>query len=77
MAALAKKGITLTNFYGATHPSQPNYVAVQGGDFFGMDSNDFKSLPYNVSNVWVSNALNVPERCYNEHFDTSVGLTAL
>lgn len=72
MAALAKKGITLTNFYGATHPSQPNYVAVQGGDFFGMDTNDFKSLPYNVSNVWVSNILHPAEGGCNELLKTSM-----
>jgi acid phosphatase len=28
---LAKQGITLTNYHGVAHPSQPNYVAVVGG----------------------------------------------
>ncbi|KAH8586538.1 phosphoesterase family-domain-containing protein [Bisporella sp. PMI_857] len=30
--ALAKKGITLTNYHALTHPSQPNYVGSVGGD---------------------------------------------
>ena len=29
---LASKGITLTNYFGVTHPSEPNYVASHGGD---------------------------------------------
>lgn len=33
---LAKKGITLSSYYGVTHPSEPNYVASIGGDYFGM-----------------------------------------
>jgi hypothetical protein len=35
---LASQGISLTNFYGVTHPSQPNYIAAVGGDNFGMDN---------------------------------------
>jgi hypothetical protein len=31
----AKKRMRLTNYYGVTHPSQPNYIALFGGDFFG------------------------------------------
>jgi len=31
LAWLATKGITLENYYGVTHPSQPNYVASVGG----------------------------------------------
>lgn len=38
LAWLAKKGITLTNYNGVTHPSEPNYVAAIGGDYFGMDN---------------------------------------
>lgn len=43
LAALAKQGITLGNYFGVTHPSEPNYVASIGGDNFGMD---------NVSTDW-------------------------
>ena len=36
LAWLATKGITLSNYFGVTHPSEPNYVASIGGDNFGM-----------------------------------------
>ncbi|KAL2856494.1 phosphoesterase family-domain-containing protein [Aspergillus pseudoustus] len=48
---LASKGITLTNYYGTGHPSQPNYIAAAGGDNFGMDNDDFHDIPANVSTV--------------------------
>lgn len=54
MKLLAAKGITLSNYYGITHPSEPNYLASYGGDSFGMDNDDFTQVPANVSNVWVS-----------------------
>ena len=49
--ALAKMGITLTNYYGTTHPSEPNYCAAAGGDNFGMDNDDFHAIPANISTV--------------------------
>ncbi|KAL4997525.1 phosphoesterase family-domain-containing protein [Aspergillus recurvatus] len=51
LAALAKKGLTLTNFWAVTHPSEPNYCAAQGGDTFGMDNDDFNQIPANVSTI--------------------------
>ncbi|CAD0111337.1 unnamed protein product [Aureobasidium uvarum] len=51
LAWLAKKGITLSNYNGVTHPSEPNYVAAVGGDNFGMDNDDFNAIPGNVSSV--------------------------
>ncbi|KAE8152148.1 acid phosphatase PHOa [Aspergillus avenaceus] len=48
---LASQGITLTNFYAATHPSEPNYCASAGGDTFGMDNDDFNQIPANVSTI--------------------------
>lgn len=50
-AALAKQGITLTNYYATTHPSQPNYIASISGDNFGMDNDDLTQIPGNVSTV--------------------------
>ncbi|KAJ5746457.1 hypothetical protein N7520_011639 [Penicillium odoratum] len=47
----AKQGILLTNFYAVAHPSEPNYCAAAGGDTFGMDNNNFKQTPANVSTV--------------------------
>jgi acid phosphatase len=38
---LASKGITLTNYYGTGHPSQPNYIAAASGDNYGMDNGNY------------------------------------
>lgn len=51
MQWLATQGITLTNYYATTHPSEPNYAAVVGGDNFGMDNDDFNAFPANISTV--------------------------
>ncbi|KAE8443951.1 hypothetical protein EG329_001175 [Mollisiaceae sp. DMI_Dod_QoI] len=51
MQFLASQGITLSNYYAVTHPSEPNYVAVVAGDNFGIDSDDFLQIPANVSTV--------------------------
>ncbi|KAI9745889.1 MAG: hypothetical protein M1818_000570 [Claussenomyces sp. TS43310] len=51
MRVLAKEAITLTNYYATTHPSEPNYAAVVGGDNFGLDADDFNALPANISTV--------------------------
>ena len=48
---LASKGITLTNYYGVTHPSEPNYIASIGGDNFGADNDNFNQIEGNVSSV--------------------------
>ncbi|RKO92643.1 phosphoesterase family-domain-containing protein [Blyttiomyces helicus] len=31
---IAKKGLLMTKYYGAVHPSQPNYIASIAGDYF-------------------------------------------
>ena len=41
----------MTNSYAATHPSQPNYIACVGGDYFGMDNDNFNALPQNISSI--------------------------
>lgn len=38
--ALAKAYGLASNFYGETHPSEPNYVAMLGGDTFGISDDD-------------------------------------
>jgi hypothetical protein len=48
---LAKQGILLTEYFGLTHPSQPNYIASVGGDYFGLDNDDFVRIPKNVSTI--------------------------
>lgn len=51
LVALAKQGITLSNYFGVTHPSEPNYCASHGGDNFGMDNDNFNQVVANVSAV--------------------------
>ncbi|KAL9099711.1 MAG: hypothetical protein Q9163_004833 [Psora crenata] len=48
---LARQGITLTNYFAVTHPSEPNYAASVGGDYFGMDSDKFLAIPSNISTL--------------------------
>ena len=36
--AMAARYATLTSYYGVTHPSLPNYLALVGGSTFGIDS---------------------------------------
>jgi hypothetical protein len=48
---LASKGISVSNMFGVTHPSMPNYIAAVGGDTFGCDNDDFKRIDANVSTL--------------------------
>ena len=44
--ALANKYGLATDYFGVTHPSEPNYVANMGGSFFGIqDDNQFYCTP--------------------------------
>ncbi len=44
--ALANKYGLATDYFGVTHPSEPNYVANVGGDYFGIqDDNQFYCTP--------------------------------
>jgi hypothetical protein len=40
MNHLRQKGVFLKNSFGVTHPSQPNYIALIGGDTFGFNSDN-------------------------------------
>jgi acid phosphatase len=51
LAWLASQGLTLTNYFGVSHPSQPNYVAAAGGDTFGFDADFFEQIADNTSSV--------------------------
>jgi hypothetical protein len=51
LGQLIKQGILLENYFSTTHPSEPNYVAVAGGDNFGMDNDNLTDIPANVSTV--------------------------
>ena len=41
---LSEQGLLLTSYYAMTHPSEPNYIAVAGGDFFGNAADDFREF---------------------------------
>lgn len=49
--SLAAEGITLTGYYGVTHPSEPNYLAAVGGDFFGLAADTLEFIPTNMSTI--------------------------
>jgi acid phosphatase len=51
LLSIAKRGITLTNYFGVTHPSEPNYIAAVGGDYFGLADDSFHQIPENISTV--------------------------
>lgn len=51
MQWLAEQGITLDNYWGVTHPSEPNYMASVGGDYFALNDDRFIALPSNISTV--------------------------
>ncbi|GME74008.1 unnamed protein product [[Candida] boidinii] len=48
---IAEQGITLTNYWAVTHPSEPNYMASVGGDYFALDDDRFIALPENISTI--------------------------
>ncbi|KXJ86996.1 hypothetical protein Micbo1qcDRAFT_152151 [Microdochium bolleyi] len=50
-AELRKQGILQTRYYAHTHPSQPNYLAAIGGDYFGLDHDEVVRIPENVSTI--------------------------
>jgi acid phosphatase len=49
--ALAAQGISLDNYFSVTHPSEPNYVASVGGEYFGMQNDNLNNIPANVSSI--------------------------
>ncbi|KAI0205668.1 phosphoesterase [Astrocystis sublimbata] len=50
-ADLKRYGILQTRYYAQTHPSQPNYLAAVGGDYWGLDHDEVVQIPYNVSTI--------------------------
>ncbi|KAG0675919.1 hypothetical protein C6P42_001477 [Pichia californica] len=51
MAWVASHGITLTNYWAVTHPSEPNYISSVSGDYFSLDDDRFITLPKNISTL--------------------------
>ncbi|ORX33461.1 phosphoesterase family-domain-containing protein [Kockovaella imperatae] len=68
---LAAEGILLTNYNGVTHPSEPNYLAAVGGDFWGIGDDEFYAIPSNASTVVdLLEAKNVSWATYQESMPT-------
>jgi len=70
---LAREYTLLTQYYAVRHPSLPNYIALMGGDTFGIDSNcsdcfiDAPSLPDLLEasqRTWKTYQEDMPEPCY-------------
>ncbi|KAI1245063.1 hypothetical protein MGN70_011951 [Eutypa lata] len=50
-ADLMRFGILQTKYYAHTHPSQPNYLAAVGGDYWGLDHDEFVRIPSKIATV--------------------------
>ncbi|KAF8938133.1 hypothetical protein BGZ58_001521 [Dissophora ornata] len=67
-------GVLLENYSGVTHPSEPNYIAAAGGDYFGMDDDALYSIPSNYTTIvdlletkdltWRAYMEDAPSACY-------------
>ncbi|KAG0275904.1 hypothetical protein BGZ95_008241 [Linnemannia exigua] len=45
------EAVHLDNYYGVTHPSEPNYNAASGGDYFGMADDNRYAIPPNYTTI--------------------------
>lgn len=70
---LAEGGALATRYYGITHPSLPNYMAILGGSTFGIEEDctacDVRgtSLPGQLSRAgipWLAYMEGLPHRCF-------------
>lgn len=69
----AKEGALLTQYYGVQHPSLPNYLALIGGDTFGVNTDcekcwvDAPSLPDLIEasgRTWKAYEEDMPSACF-------------
>ena len=70
---LAQEYTLLTQYYAIQHPSLPNYIALMGGDTFGIDNNcsdcfvNERSLPDLIEEsgrTWKTYQEDMPEPCF-------------
>ncbi|KAF9930605.1 hypothetical protein FBU30_000308 [Linnemannia zychae] len=74
LSTLASQGIALTNYHGLTHPSQPNYIAAIGGDYYGLNNDLDTTIPANYTTIvdllepkgltWKAYMEDMPEVCF-------------
>ncbi len=83
--ALAQKYTYTTNYYGITHPSMPNYIAMIAGDTFGIrDDNSQRVLTgpnladqlEGVHKTWKAYMQGIPEAGSNVDYTLPVALYA-
>lgn len=66
-ADLAKRGTFLSQYYGVAHPSQPNYLAMVGGDTFAIVDDFNHNLPQN-NLVDLMEASGISWKTYQENY---------
>ncbi|KAJ3115560.1 hypothetical protein HDU96_000441 [Phlyctochytrium bullatum] len=69
---LAKEGYLLTNMFGTAHPSQPNYIAMIGGDTLGVASNSNVDLKQ-TNLVDLLEAKGISWKTYQENYPGNCG----
>jgi hypothetical protein len=71
-ASILKNGANLSNFFAETHPSQPNYLAMVGGETFGikndknvtLDDRHLGDLIEEAGKTWKVYADGYPGNCF-------------
>jgi hypothetical protein len=71
-SSFAKRGALLSNYFGITHPSQPNYIAMISGSTQGVTSNEDVDLPMKHigdllergGKTWKAYGEDYPGNCY-------------
>ena len=61
--ALANKYALATNYYGVTHPSEPNYVAAVGGSYFTVANTTQSSIDYTGDNAYYCSPSSTLSEC--------------
>ncbi|KAF9436683.1 hypothetical protein BGZ76_003284 [Entomortierella beljakovae] len=66
--------VLLPNYHAVTHPSQPNYIATIGGDYYGLNDDEIHSIPSNYTTIvdlletknltWKTYQEDMPSPCY-------------
>ncbi|MBS1792218.1 MAG: VCBS repeat-containing protein [Acidobacteria bacterium] len=82
-ANFAADNANFTNFYGVSHPSEPNYVAAFSGSTQNILDDGHYSFPATVDNLakqmsaagrsWRVFAQNFPGNCFDEDIDATAG----
>jgi hypothetical protein len=65
-AALAKQGAVAANYYAISHPSEPNYIALIGGDLFGVNSD---SLATRIDAPTIVNQLEAANKSWKAYME--------